>query len=119
MECRFELDAPFYNRDAGFSVWTFGRRHGKEYFIKQFLDPVYPEGDVPGAQAQREYCRRFEEEKCGLYRAISEASDGNVVLKIPPAENQIHGCQAQGNEFQFREKGGIQTCAQAGVGGFG
>lgn len=39
--------------------------------------------------------------------------------KIPPAENQIHGCQAQGNEFQFREKGGIQTCAQAGVGGFG
>ena len=79
MECRFELDAPFYNRDAGFSVWTFGRRHGKEYFIKQFLDPVYPEGDVPGAQAQREYCRRFEEEKCGLYRAISEASDGNVV----------------------------------------
>lgn len=77
--CDFELLEPFQSRNAGFSVWTFARRDGRDYFLKQFLDPVYPVEDPEQHKAQMDYCQRFEQEKRAVYRAIAEASDGNLI----------------------------------------
>ena len=33
------------NRNAGTCLWCFGTKNGKEYFIKQFLNPKYPYQD--------------------------------------------------------------------------
>ena len=35
---------------AGLSKWTFAERGGRQYFIKEFLSPTYPEADAPGSE---------------------------------------------------------------------
>ena len=34
---------------AGLSKWTFAANHGREYFIKEFLSPIYPDEHAPGS----------------------------------------------------------------------
>ncbi len=79
---RFRLLEPFQNKDAGFSRWTYGRRDDQTYFIKEFVDPVYPD-QISLAESLRrkriEECRYFAEKKERLYRAINECSDGNLL----------------------------------------
>ena len=78
----FELIDPLQNRDAGFSRWTFARRNGRVFFLKEFLDPVYPVNREIGErqmQARILACRDFEKKSGACYRAINEASDGNAV----------------------------------------
>lgn len=79
----YTLLEPFQNRDAGFSRWTFAVKNGRDYFIKEFLDPVYPQDDAKIGTAQmdarRRACREFEYKKKHIYSAINLASDGNVV----------------------------------------
>ena len=33
---------------AGLSKWTFAERGGREFFIKEFLSPTYPDDAAPG-----------------------------------------------------------------------
>ena len=78
----FELIEPLQNKDAGFSRWTFARRNGRVFFLKEFLDPVYPVSPEIGErqmQARIMACRDFEKKSGACYRAINEASDGNAV----------------------------------------
>ena len=35
---------------AGLSKWTFAERGGRQYFIKEFLSPTYPDDDAPGSE---------------------------------------------------------------------
>lgn len=35
---------------AGLSEWSFAERGGREFFIKRFLSPTYPEADAPGSE---------------------------------------------------------------------
>lgn len=79
----FELTTPLSNQDSGFSVWGFARREGNEYFVKQFLSPIYPDDDKvssPERIAKKiKQCRKFEQEKLELYRALNDNSDGNAM----------------------------------------
>ena len=50
----YKLLAPFQNRDAGFSRWTTGEKDGKVYFIKEFLNPVYPADSSLSEQITKE-----------------------------------------------------------------
>ena len=78
----YVLDAPFSNKDAGFSRWTTAVRDGKRYFIKEFLNPVYPILQDMSEDIRREKindCSIFELDKRRLYSRINEASDGNIV----------------------------------------
>ena len=34
---------------AGLSKWTFAAKDGREYFIKEFLSPTYPDEHAPGS----------------------------------------------------------------------
>ncbi len=72
--------------NSGFSRWGFCERDGREYFIKEFLSPIYPydavkRGVLSKAQIDRkiEECKKFEERLIFMYEAINRASDGNSV----------------------------------------
>ena len=78
----YQLLEPLQNRDAGFSRWTYAKKAGKAYFLKEFLDPVYPQDEKIGAvqmEARRKACLEFEKTRTAVYSAVNEASDGNVV----------------------------------------
>lgn len=79
-EYRFLM--PLQNKNAGFSRWTYAVRRGEEYFIKEFMNPVYPDEDTLSddlRKAKIKSCERFEEKKLKLYRKINQVSDGNLV----------------------------------------
>ena len=78
----YRLLQPLQNRDAGFSRWTIAERGGKQYFFKEFMDPIYPTdpglSDTLRERRIRE-CRAFEQQRKRLYAAIANGSDGNAV----------------------------------------
>lgn len=79
---RYELLAPFQNKDAGFSRWTYANRKGKVYFLKEFLDPVYPTNESISLNTRKRMildCEEFEKKQKRLYQAVNDSSAGNKV----------------------------------------
>lgn len=83
---KYELTSSFTNQNAGYSVWGFGKKNGKDYFIKQFVEQKYPANDTvssPERLAKRiKACERFEQRKKALYQMLNENSDGNAVRVV-------------------------------------
>lgn len=79
----YELAGSLTNQNAGYSVWGFGKKNGKDYFIKQFVEQKYPANDTissPERLAKKiRACERFEQRKTALYQMLNENSDGNAV----------------------------------------
>ena len=78
----YELLAPFQNKNAGFSRWTYAVKDKKAYFLKEFLNPVYPMGDSISEIMQKQRikdCEEYQQKKKRLYEAINRASDGNMI----------------------------------------
>lgn len=77
----YELLEPFQNRNAGFSRWTLALRRQEVFFLKEFMNPVYPGEDIAEnlRQMRIDDCKEFEEKKSRLYQAINRASDGNMI----------------------------------------
>lgn len=78
----YELMMPFSNKGAGFSRWTLAAKEVREFFLKEFMNPVYPmevalEDEIK--QQRIEECEEFEKKKVLLYKEINELSDGNIV----------------------------------------
>ncbi len=77
------LDKPLSCDKSGFSKWGFVKRGGQEFFLKEFLSPVYPVCREVLSEEQIEskikICKRFEAEKSRMYRTISECASGNIV----------------------------------------
>ena len=69
--------------NSGFSKWGFARKGGRVFFIKEFIDPVYPVCVTlltPEMLAhKRQICERYEHRSQLLYNAINACSDGNLV----------------------------------------
>lgn len=69
--------------NAGFSKWGVAQKDGQDYFLKEFLSPVYPQNasmySPEQAEKRRKYCEKYEAQKTLLYKTINEASDGNDV----------------------------------------
>jgi serine/threonine protein kinase len=76
------------NSGGGRCVWAFAERGGREYFIKQFLDPKYPTpssmGSEAGKKRRRTECEEFE----ARHRAVNERINptapggGNLVTAV-------------------------------------
>ena len=81
--CGYTLTGDMTNKNAGFSMWCFGIKGGKEYFIKQFLSPKYPYNDTVSSakriEKNRQACEAFEKEKISIYNVVNNFSDGNDV----------------------------------------
>lgn len=79
----YRLKEPLSNKNAGFSKWGFAEKDGKEYFIKEFLFPVFPPDNAPYSESMKERirqnCLEYEARQVKLYSAINAASDGNLL----------------------------------------
>jgi eukaryotic-like serine/threonine-protein kinase len=73
---------------AGLSKWTFAERDGRQYFIKEFLSPTFPEHDAPGSEKikakKRARCAAFEAHHRGVQRALAPLSayGGNLIVTL-------------------------------------
>ena len=73
---------------AGLSKWTFAERGGREYFIKEFLAPTYPDDAAPGSEKtkarKRARCAVFEAHHQGIQRALAPLSayGGNLIVTL-------------------------------------
>lgn len=80
---RYQKITELSNNNAGTCMWCYAIRGGQEYFIKKFPQPKYPTSDSeasPKLVAKKlERCKKFEQKKLKMYRAVNEISDGNVV----------------------------------------
>ncbi len=60
---------------AGLSTWTYAERGGRQYFIKEFLGPTYPDADAPGSEQtktrKRARCAGFEARHRTMQHALA------------------------------------------------
>ena len=79
----YRLIGSLTNKNAGYSVWGFAKKDGRDYFIKQFIDQKYPVNDTvssPERLARKiRACEKFEARKKKLYQVLNENSNGNAV----------------------------------------
>jgi serine/threonine protein kinase len=79
---------PFTTAGGGQGRWTFARRGGKDYFLKEFLSPTFPDSTSPGSEAvkarKRERCHRFEAHHQTIFKALRPLSrdGGNLVVTV-------------------------------------
>lgn len=67
---------------SGFSQWGYAKKNGREYFIKEFLEPKYPvDNTVSEAVRNRmmNECREFVRKHDRIYKTINECSCGHIV----------------------------------------
>ena len=80
------LKAPLTSNKSGFSKWGFCWKGDTEFFIKEFLSPVYPDDSVELSAAMREKrideCVRWFDSKSRIYNTIVQAQTGNLVVPI-------------------------------------
>lgn len=79
----YELTSELKNDNSGYAKWGFAKKNKTEYFIKEFLTPIYPlDGTVLSKEQilrKREICDEFEREKRGFYEILNKCSTGNIV----------------------------------------
>jgi len=80
----YTMTSELSSKNAGFCRWGFCKKNSKAYFIKEFLEPVYPT-DKNGlsqktiARKQR-ICAEFFSRKKAFYDTLSKCRTGNVVV---------------------------------------
>jgi serine/threonine protein kinase len=73
---------------AGLSKWTFAERGGREFFIKEFLSPTYPDDAAPGSEKtksrKRARCAAFEAHHRSIQQALAPLSayGGNLIVTL-------------------------------------
>jgi serine/threonine protein kinase len=73
---------------AGLSKWTFAAKDGREYFIKEFLSPTYPDEHAPGSaqtkMRKRRRCAAFERHHRRIQEALAAVSGlgGNLIVTL-------------------------------------
>lgn len=79
----YELKAELKNANSGFSKWGFAKKSGKEYFIKELINPVYPiDKSIMSEELfdkRRTFCSQYEIKFKNFFERINEASRGNLV----------------------------------------
>jgi eukaryotic-like serine/threonine-protein kinase len=73
---------------AGLSKWTFAAKDGREYFIKEFLSPTWPDEHAPGSaqtkMRKRQRCAAFERHHRRIQEALAAVSGlgGNLIVTL-------------------------------------
>jgi eukaryotic-like serine/threonine-protein kinase len=73
---------------AGLSKWTFAAKDGREYFIKEFLSPTWPDEHAPGSaqtkMRKRRRCAAFERHHRRIQEALASVSGlgGNLIVTL-------------------------------------
>jgi serine/threonine protein kinase len=75
-------------RLVGQCQWSFAAKGGKDYFIKEFLEPIYPLPSAPGSEKtkaqQRKECEEFEKHHTAIMNALKGKSveGDNLVITL-------------------------------------
>ncbi|MBQ1376625.1 MAG: protein kinase [Lachnospiraceae bacterium] len=79
----YELKEALSSKNAGFCRWGFCEKDGREYFIKEFLSPVYPEDSADlspkTVERKQKLCEEFYASKYEFYSAVNSCRTGNIV----------------------------------------
>jgi serine/threonine protein kinase len=81
-------DKDFSTKGSGLSMWTFVRKEGVEYFMKEFLSPTFPILTSPGSAALKERrkneCEKFESHHLSLISKVSTktAKGSNLISTL-------------------------------------
>jgi eukaryotic-like serine/threonine-protein kinase len=73
---------------AGLSKWSFAAKGGREYFIKEFLSPTWPDEHAPGSaqtkMRKRQRCAAFERHHRRIQEALAAVSGlgGNLIVTL-------------------------------------
>jgi serine/threonine protein kinase len=73
---------------AGLSKWTFAAKEGREYFLKEFLSPTWPDEHAPGSaqtkMRKRQRCAAFERHHRRIQEALAAVSGlgGNLIVTL-------------------------------------
>jgi serine/threonine protein kinase len=76
----------FSTKGGGLSMWTFVRKAGVDYFMKEFLSPTYPMESSPGSpklkERKKQECQKFEDHHTALITKIikSVSVGGNLIV---------------------------------------
>lgn len=74
----YVIDGDLKTDNSGFSKWAFAKKNGCDYFIKEFLAPVYPvDESIFGPEMtarKRKICEKYENRSVSLYSTLNEAS---------------------------------------------
>ena len=80
----YELLGELTAQNAGFSRWAFCRKGGHEYYIKEFLAPVYPVDASDLSERlvarKRAICDEFFRQKRAFYDALERCRTGNNMI---------------------------------------
>lgn len=79
----YVVEQGFTTKNSGFSRWGFANKNGKEYFIKEFLSPVFPSSSEISESIknkQKEICKQWYDDRQRLFKAITSVSNGNIVV---------------------------------------
>ncbi len=80
----YTLLSEFTADNAGFCRWAFAEKNGHTYFIKQFISPKYPletqELTEKSRKKRLELCKKFVEQKMGIYSTLKHIRTGNLVV---------------------------------------
>lgn len=79
----YVLEKGFTTKNSGFSRWGFADKNGEEYFIKEFLSPVFPDSPYISESIKKrriEICKEWYAERQKVFKAISNAATGNIVV---------------------------------------
>jgi len=80
------LSKELTNEHSGFAKWGFAKKDKKDYFIKEFLSPIWPDESSPLSEEQKQSkigeCIEWVERKSAVYEAIENSSNGNIIVPI-------------------------------------
>ena len=87
----------FTTENAGTAEWCKAKRDGKEYFVKRFLNPVYPSKELGLSdrlyRASVEAFHKAFDQKEDIYRRLRDCdSSGTLVIPVEVINYQYHIC---------------------------
>ena len=103
---KYIITRDFDSTNGGQGQWGFAEYNGEEYFIKKFLNPVYPEVKAPGSekgkQKKKDRCKEFERKHLGMMKALNSCGDGGLVVKT--TDFFKHGNEFGSHYFKVSQK---------------
>lgn len=80
----YHLLGELSTQNAGFCRWGFCEKSGREYFIKEFISPVYPDDNKELSpkiiERKRKMCDEFYTEKKAYYDVLGCCRTGNNII---------------------------------------
>ncbi len=80
----YEVAGELTTQNSGFARWGRCTKDGYDYFVKEFLSPVYPQASsglsADALSRRRRQCEEFYDSRREFYNALSQCRTGNNIV---------------------------------------